>query len=173
MGEPLPLAGIKVVEMTVAVAGPATGMILGDWGADVVLVEAPGGGRGGLSALAGVPVESQYQDSPQGYMDNRGKRSVVLDLKTDEGKAAMEKLLSGADVFLSNFRAQALEGLNLGPEQVHARFPKLVCALLTGYGRTGGPADDKPGYEGSGFWARSSAAWQFKADADFPPREYK
>ena len=109
MGEPLPLAGIKVVEMTVAVAGPAAGMILGDWGADVVLVEAPGGSRGGLSALAGVPVESQYQDSPQGYMDNRGKRSVVLDMKTDEGKAAMEQLLSGADVFLSNFRAQALE----------------------------------------------------------------
>ena len=102
-------------------------------------------------------------------MDNRGKRSVVLDLKTDEGKAAIEHLLAGADVYLSNLRDKALRGLGLGMEEVSARHPHLVCALLTGYGRTGGPADDKPGYEGSGFWARSSAAWQHGSGSEYPP----
>ena len=146
-------------------------MILSDWGADVIKVEAPGVSRGGFGGLAGIKSASAYQDGPMAYMDNRGKRSVALDLKTQEGKDAMEKLLATGHIYLSNFRNKALTGLGLAPEQVLERHPHLVCCIMTGYGRQG-PAADKPGYEGSGFWARSSAAWQhtsFADGAEYPP----
>ena len=156
MGSPVPvLNGLKVVEMTVWVAGPSAGGIMADWGADVVKVEPPvGDPQRNLFKAIGY---KEDMPNPAFALDNRGKRSVVLDLRSDEGKAAMEKLLEGADIFLSNMRPSALERLNLHPSQVHERFPKLIVATVSGYGLDG-PEAGRPGYDIGAFWARGGIA---------------
>ena len=148
------LAGIRVVELTMWIAGPSAGGLLADWGADVIKVEPPSGDpqRNILGAMG-------YGDLPvPGFaLDNRGKRSVALDLATDEGRAAMEKLLESADVFLTNMRPKSLAGLGLSPEQVHERHPRLIVTTITGYGLDG-PDADLPGYDIGAFWARTGIA---------------
>ena len=148
------LAGIRVVELTMWIAGPSAGGLLADWGADVIKIEPPKGDpqRTILGALG-------YGDLPvPGFaLDNRGKRSVALDLATDDGRAAMEKLLSSADVFLTNMRPKSLGHLGLSPQQVHERHPRLVVTTITGYGLDG-PDADLPGYDIGAFWARTGIA---------------
>ena len=97
--ENAPLAGVKVVELGVWIAGPATAGMLADWGADVVKVEAPGGDPQ-RHVLASVGLADARL--PPFEVDNRGKRGIVLDLKTDEGLADMNRLLDEADVFVTN-----------------------------------------------------------------------
>ncbi len=159
------LAGIRVVELTMWIAGPSAAGIMADWGADVIKVEPPSGDpqRNSFGALG-------YADNlpnPGFALDNRGKRSVVLDLATDEGKAAMEKLLETADVFLTNMRPRSLEGIGLSPEQVHERHPNLVVTTITGYGLDGEEAW-RPGYDIGAFWARSGIARDI-VPRDAPP----
>ena len=148
------LEGVRVVELGVWVAGPGAGGVLADWGADVVKVEAPGGDpMRRMLAVAGGGREDL--PSPPFDLDNRGKRSVVLDLPGDAG--AMDRLLASADVFLTNLRPEAVERLGLGAEAVLARHPRLVYASLTGYGREG-PDAHRAGYDVGAFWARSGLA---------------
>lgn len=148
------LAGIRVVELTMWIAGPSAGGLLADWGADVIKVEPPNGDpqRNIFGSLG-------YGDLPvPGFaLDNRGKRSVALDLATDDGRAAMEKLLTSADVYLTNMRPKSLEALGLSPQQVHARHPKLIVTTITGYGLDG-PDAELPGYDIGAFWARTGIA---------------
>ena len=148
------LDGIRVIELAMWVAGPSAGGLMADWGADVIKVEPPTGDpqRNILGALG-------YGDLPvPGFtLDNRGKRSVALDLTTDEGLAAMEKLLASADVYLTNMRPQSLERMGLAPEQVHERHPTLVVTTITGYGLDGDEAW-RPGYDIGAFWARGGIA---------------
>jgi len=148
------LAGYRVVELAMWVAGPSAGGLMADWGADVIKVETAGGDpqRNILGALG-------YGDLPvPGFtLDNRGKRSVVLDLTTDEGREAMEALLATADVYLTNMRPQSLEAIGLAPEQVHERHPGLVVTTITGYGLDGDEAW-RPGYDIGAFWARGGIA---------------
>jgi crotonobetainyl-CoA:carnitine CoA-transferase CaiB-like acyl-CoA transferase len=159
------LHGIRVVEMTVWVAGPSAGGIMADWGADVIKVEPPAGDpqRNIYAALG-------YRDdlpNPTFGLDNRGKRSVVLDLREDKGREAMEQLLGTADVFLTNMRPAALEKLGLDADQVTARHPKLVYTTITGYG-FGGEESWRPGYDIGAFWARSGLARNM-APREAPP----
>jgi crotonobetainyl-CoA:carnitine CoA-transferase CaiB-like acyl-CoA transferase len=148
------LAGIRVVELTMWVAGPSAGGLLADWGADVIKVEPPSGDpqRNIFGALG-------YGDLPvPGFaLDNRGKRSVALDLASEDGAAMMEQLLASADVFLTNMRPKSLEGIGLSPEQVHQRHPNLVVGTITGYGLDG-PDAELPGYDIGAFWARTGIA---------------
>src|SRR3954447_3986362 len=125
-----PLEGIRVVELGVWVAGPAAGGIAADWGADVIKVEARAGDpmRRMLAVTAGGRDELP---SPPFDLDNRGKRSVVLDLETDEGRDAMQRLLASADVFLTNLRPEAVDRLGLDPETVRDAHPHLVYASVT------------------------------------------
>src|SRR3954447_25542574 len=125
-----PLAGVRVVELGVWVAGPAAGGVMADWGADVIKVEAPAGDpmRKMLSVTAGGRDDLP---SPPFDLDNRGKRSVVLELGTDEGRDAMHRLLGSADVFLTNLRPEAVERLGLGAAEVRAAHPRLVYASVT------------------------------------------
>jgi crotonobetainyl-CoA:carnitine CoA-transferase CaiB-like acyl-CoA transferase len=150
------LEGIRVVELGVWVAGPAASGIMADWGADVVKVEAPAGDpmRRMLAVTAGGGGD---MPSPPFDLDNRGKRSVVFDLETDEGRDAMHRLLETADVFLTNLRPEAVERLGLGPEQLRGAHPRLVYAMVTGYGREG-PETWRAGYDVGAFWARSGLA---------------
>ena len=86
--------------------------------------------------------------------DNRGKKSVVLDVKTDVGMQALQKLIASADVFVSNFRLDALRRLEIDPDTLMNRYPTLICAQITGYGMTG-PEKDTPAYDMGAFWART------------------
>jgi len=95
--------------------------------------------------------------SPPFDLDNRGKRSVVPDLETDDGRASMHKLLATADVFLTNLRPDAVDRLGFGPEALRAAHPKLIYASVTGYGREG-PDTWRAGYDVGAFWARSGLA---------------
>src|SRR3954451_1798452 len=150
------LEGIRVVELGVWVAGPSAGGIMADWGADVIKVEGPAGDpmRKMLAVTAGGNADLP---SPPFDLDNRGKRSVVLDLGADEGRAAMDALLATADVFLTNLRPEAVDKLGLGPDAVRAAHPTLIYASVTGYGREG-PDAGRAGYDVGGFWARSGLA---------------
>src|SRR5436190_3555031 len=148
------LDGLRVVELAAWVAGPSAAGVLADWGADVIKVEPPGGDpqRRVFQAI-GVSVAV----APPFELDNRGKRSVVLDLRTDEGRDAMARLLDTADVFITNFRLDALERLALDHATLRPRYPRLIYAGVTGYGMEG-PDRNRPGYDIGAFWARSSMA---------------
>ena len=161
-----PLSGYRVVELGVWVAGPAAAGLAADWGADVIKVEPPAGdpqrrvfGALGIADQSGVPPFE---------IDNRGKRSVVLDLQTPEAREQMEQLLSTADVFVTNVRPDALERLGLGHEAVLARHPRLVYASLTGYGLEG-PERNRAGYDIGAFWARSGLAHTLVPPDQLPP----
>lgn len=161
-----PLSGIRVVELGVWVAGPAAGGIMADWGADVIKVEPDSGDpqRALFSSLgmrADLPV-------PPFELDNRGKRSVVLDLRDDADVERFHDLLDTADVLISNMRLGALERLGLGREAVAERHPSLVYGVITGYG-TEGPDRDRAGYDIGAYWARSGAAHTMVPPGQLPP----
>jgi crotonobetainyl-CoA:carnitine CoA-transferase CaiB-like acyl-CoA transferase len=132
---------VKVVELGVWVAGPAAGGILADWGADVVKIEPPTGDPARMfGRMLGLPQEG-HAASPPFEMDNRSKRSVVLDLATEAGRSNALALLADADVFLTNVRPAALQRLGLDYEAVAGSNPRLVYGLITGYGMAGPDAD--------------------------------
>ena len=160
------LDDIRVVELGLWVAGPSAGGILADWGADVIKVEAPDGDpmRRVFHLIAG----HGQPESPPFDLDNRAKRSVALDLGTDEGRATMARLVASADVFLTNLRPEAVARLGLGADEVRARHPRLVYAQVTGYGTTG-PDAHRAGYDVGGFWARSGVAATLAPPGSPPP----
>ncbi|MGQ9459159.1 MAG: CaiB/BaiF CoA transferase family protein, partial [Anaerolineae bacterium] len=144
--EPLPrqaLAGLRVVDLSQALAGPFCTMILGDLGADVVKVERPG--EGDQSRGWGPPFlqgESAYYLST-----NRNKRSLTLDLDKLAGQEVMARLLERADVFITNIpRWDSLRKRGLDYETVHARWPRLVYCIISGFGMTG-PYAGRSGYD--------------------------
>ena len=137
-----PLAGLLVADLTQNVAGPYCTQILGDLGADIVKVERLG--RGDDARAWGPPFWGQ--ESATFMSVNRNKRSLAVDLKADEGRAVVERLLGRADVFVQSLRAGAAEELGLGYARVAAREPRLVYCSVTAFG-TEGPLKDRPGYD--------------------------
>lgn len=161
-----PLQGVKVIEMGVWVAGPAATGLMADWGADVIKVEPPTGdpqrfvfGALGVADQKGVPPFE---------IDNRGKRSVVLDLRNEDHLQKMFALLEDADVFVSNVRPAGLARMGLDPDSLTKRFPRLIYGQLTGYGATG-PDVDKAGYDIGAFWSRTGLAHTTVAPDELPP----
>jgi len=110
----------------------------------------------------------QLETNPPFEMDNRSKRSIVLDLTTDEDRATALELLCDADVFLTNVRPGALQRLGLDFETVAARNTRLIYGLITGYGETG-PDADRPAYDIAAFWARSGLAHLLTRPGATPP----
>lgn len=135
------LKGVRVVELTTIVLGPMAGQMLGDFGAEVVKVEAP---NGDLARY--VDPRSKAGASSMFANNNRNKKSIALDLKTEEGRAILLKLVDGADVFLHNMRLQAVERLGFGPAALRARNPKLVYCSAIGFG-SDGPYAARPAYD--------------------------
>jgi crotonobetainyl-CoA:carnitine CoA-transferase CaiB-like acyl-CoA transferase len=117
--------------------------------------------------FAALGIASQTGE-PQFEIDNRGKRSVVLDLRTDEGLAAMHALLADADVLVSNMRLPALRRLGLDPDSLVSKYPRLIYGLLTGYG-VDGPDAERAGYDIGAFWARSGLGHTLVPPTEFPP----
>jgi crotonobetainyl-CoA:carnitine CoA-transferase CaiB-like acyl-CoA transferase len=146
---PGPLEGVRVIDLTAMLAGPYATMLLADLGAEVVKVEPP---RGDPTRGVGPFRETDGPDGLAGYFQsvNRGKRSVVLDLKTDEGRAKLRELARVADVLVENYSAGVMERLGLSYELLHADNPRLVYAAVRGFGdpRTGdSPYRDWPAYD--------------------------
>jgi crotonobetainyl-CoA:carnitine CoA-transferase CaiB-like acyl-CoA transferase len=129
---PLPLKGIKVVELCHLIAGPYCCQTLADEGAQVIKVEPPGGE---LTRHREPTRHTEQGDVTAYYASlNRGKQSIVLDLKNPGGVAVMTRLLESADVFVTNMRPSALERLGLHPKALHERYPRLVIACISGFG---------------------------------------
>lgn len=149
------LAGLRVIDMGLWVAGPAAGGILADWGADVVKVEMPSGDP--MRKLFGALSGSREERCPPFDLYNRGKRSVALDVNHPDGGALAARLVATADVFLTNMRPQFLKRVRLDHETLLAAHPRLVYASLTGYGLEG-PDKDAPGFDLAAFSARSGLA---------------
>ena len=137
---PLALAGVRVVEMGQLIAGPFCGKTLAEFGADVIKIEAPGGGdplRNWRMLQDGTSVWWQVQ--------SRNKRSLALDLRQPEGQDIARQLIAGADVLIENFRPGTLEGWGMSPAELHQLNPGLVVLRISGYGQTG-PYRDLPGF---------------------------
>src|SRR5690348_10563544 len=135
------LEELRVVDMATVFAGPGTARHLADFGASVVKVEAPAGD--GVRRMGWFPPEGG--DSYTWKLLGRGKRCVVIDLKTTDGLDAMLRLVDGADVLIENFRPGTIERLGLGPSVLHARNPGLVLLRVTGFGQDG-PYAQRPGF---------------------------
>jgi crotonobetainyl-CoA:carnitine CoA-transferase CaiB-like acyl-CoA transferase len=137
-----PLAGIRVVDLTTVVVGPTATLFLADYGAEVIKVESPGGDL--LRTLGGRSKSGQLCGKFTHF--NRNKRSLVLDLKQEKARAALDRLLPTADVFIANVRPAALDRLGLGPPALRARYSRLIVCNLVGF-RGDGPYRDRPAYD--------------------------
>ncbi|MEM7777383.1 MAG: CaiB/BaiF CoA-transferase family protein [Pseudomonadota bacterium] len=137
-----PLDGIRVLDLTRVVSGPFCTMQLGDLGADVIKVERPGEGD---DTRAFAP---PFQGDQAAYFlsVNRNKKSVTLDLKSEDGKALLWKLIEKTDVLVENFRPGTMDRLGFGFATVHERCPSLIYASISGFGDSG-PERTRPGYD--------------------------
>ena len=151
-----PLAGVRVLELGVALAVPSAAAMMGDWGAEVIKVEPHTG-------------DPQRGNTANAYFsqDNRAKRSIALDLATQEGRAIMLTLVDRTDVFVTNIRPGGLQRLGMDPTSLLGRNPRLIYGLLTGYGATG-PATGRAGYDIGAFWSRSGVAGALVGTAEPP-----
>ncbi|MBI2771212.1 MAG: CoA transferase [Burkholderiales bacterium] len=140
---PLPLAGVKVLDVSQVMAGPYACMLLADLGADVIKIEPPGGGdqtRGSMGFKMKGP------DS-MGFLNmNRNKRSVTLNLKSEAGREVLLRMVKDADILIENYRPGAMKRLRLGYEDVKHLNPKLVYTSISGFGQSG-PWADRPGFD--------------------------
>jgi crotonobetainyl-CoA:carnitine CoA-transferase CaiB-like acyl-CoA transferase len=135
------MAGVRVVDLTAMVMGPYCTQIMADMGADVIKVEPPAGDNTRYISVGPAPGMSGV------YINvNRGKRAIVLDLRTDEGKTALRALVATADVFIHSMRAKAIAKLGFGYDDVAAINPSVVYTNCYGYGRRG-PYRDLPAYD--------------------------
>jgi formyl-CoA transferase len=149
----LPLAGLRVLDISSFIAAPAAAVVLGDWGADVIKVEGPEGDPNRRI----MHDSSNYPKSEVNYpwqMDSRNKRSIVLDLKKPEARTALDRLIEKSDVLICNFPPPVRDKLKLTYEDTRKVNPKLIYASLTGYGESG-PDRDRPGFDATAYFARS------------------
>jgi crotonobetainyl-CoA:carnitine CoA-transferase CaiB-like acyl-CoA transferase len=162
------LQGLKVIEYATYHAAPGAGLILSEWGGDVIKVEPLEGDpvRGFFGSIGAA-----FDINPAFEFDNRGKRSIAVDTRTEDGRAVMRRLAAQADVFLTNVRPAGLARSGLDPQSLMAACPRLVYCSLTGYGLDG-PDADRPGFDIASFWARSgmAALTAPKGMAPFPIR---
>jgi CoA:oxalate CoA-transferase len=155
-----PLDGLRVIDLTRVLSGPFCTMILGDLGADIIKIEPP----------KGDPVRAQgtMTQGHSGYFAgfNRNKRSVVLDLYGEDGKAVLRRLLADADVLVENFRPGTLDKLGLGEAALKELNPRLIVASINGYGSSG-PYVDRPAFD---FIAQAMSGFMgVNGDPDGPP----
>ncbi len=153
------LAGVRVVELATVVMAPSACAILSDFGAEVVKIEPPGAGDPyrGFHDLPGMP----DSDIPYCFLlDDRNKKSVVIDLKQEAGQDLAHRLIETADVFLTNCHNSVLDALRMDWGRLREINPRLVFAHGTGYGHTG-PEAEKPGYDQVCYWARSGLVATF------------
>ncbi|MDG0980428.1 MAG: CoA transferase [Halieaceae bacterium] len=136
-----PLSGVRVLDLTRVLAGPAASLALADLGAEVIKVEAPGGGDETRSFPPHKDGESHYFLSI-----NRGKKSIVVDLKSEKGVALLKSLVKESDILLENFRPGVMDKLGLGYSVLSELNPRLIYCAISGFGQTG-PMRDQPSFD--------------------------
>ncbi|MEE8474905.1 MAG: CoA transferase [Myxococcota bacterium] len=149
-----PLAGVRVVEVAHFVAVPAAGALLADLGADVIKVEIPNGEiyRHGRPQFSGY--DCDFPESPPFQMDNKGKRSIALDLTRAEAREALLRLIDGAEIFITNLLPARRVKFGLDHETLLARHPTLLVGGISGYGH-GGKRENWPAFDYTAYWART------------------
>jgi crotonobetainyl-CoA:carnitine CoA-transferase CaiB-like acyl-CoA transferase len=165
---PGPLEGIRVVELGFWVAGPGAAGIMADWGAEVIKIEPPDGDpfRGMFMNAAGLDVPW----NPPFELDNRGKRSIGLNLQHADGQAVAQRLLKAADVFVSNLRMPALRKYGLSYDALQPLNPALVYCHVSGYGLVGDDCD-RPAYDIGAFWSRAGIGASLVPQGGEPPQQ--
>ncbi len=150
----LPLEGVRVVEIASFVAAPSGGALLADLGAEVIKVEVPHGEvyRHAVPRMNGY--RSDFPESPAFQMDNRGKRSLALDLTRPAARTALARVIERADVVLTNLLPERAARYGVDPDTLRRAHPALIYARLTGYGARG-PDADRPGFDYAAYWART------------------
>ena len=164
----LPLEGVRVLDLSRLLPGPFCSLMLADFGADVVKVEDMG--QGDYTRWA-WPYHEGVEDSAKGALFlalNRGKRSVRLDLKTDQGKAVLLRLVRDADIVIESFRPGVLDRLGVGYERCKQENPGIVVCAITGYGQDG-PFRDRPGHDEN--YLGYNGVLALTGDADGPPMQ--
>ncbi|MCB2073336.1 MAG: CoA transferase [Novosphingobium sp.] len=158
-------AGVRVIELAQHVYVPGAGAMLADQGADVIKIETI---EGDPYRTLQVGVSRNLGDINIAMeQNNRNKRSVALDLKSEDGREALLKLVETADVFLTSLRPKAIKGLRLDVEDLRARNPKIIYVRGNGVGFKGAEAN-RPGYDASAFWARGGACYAFTRPGEQP-----
>lgn len=161
--------GVRVVELAQYVFVPAASTLLADHGAEVIKIEPPGTGDPYRTLKIGDGRETATANLAM-EQNNRGKKSVAIDLKNEKGREALLRLVDTADVFITSLRPLALKALRLEPEDLMSRNPRLIYARGNGLGFKGAEFN-KAGYDASAFWARGGFADLLTApDADIPTR---
>jgi crotonobetainyl-CoA:carnitine CoA-transferase CaiB-like acyl-CoA transferase len=162
-----PLEGIKIVELASFVAAPAAGALLADMGAEVIKVEVPQGEiyRHSLPRLAGIA--SDFSKAPHFQMDNRGKRSLAMDLLMPGALDALRLVIDQSDVLLTNMLPHRLGKYGLDASTLRSRKPELIFAAMSGYGPIG-PDSTTPAFDYTAYWARSGFMDQMR-EPDAPP----
>ena len=159
------LEGIRVIDMGHFVAVPSGAAVLADWGADVLKVEPLSGEpQRGIMALSQTPVNWRFE------VHNRNKRSIALDLKADRGRDILCALVRIFDVFMSNYELAALKRLGLDYSTLAEVNPRLVYALLTGYG-TAGPDKGRRGFDMAAAWAGTGMQYLLTESGRIPPQQ--
>ncbi len=142
-GGPLPLSGVRVLDVSQVMAGPFCSMLLGDMGADVIKIEPPGSGDQTRGAMG---FKMKGSDS-MGFLNmNRNKRSIAINLKSAAGRELLHQLARSADILIENYRPGVMRKLGCGYEDLRAVNPKLVYASISGFGQSG-PWADRPGFD--------------------------
>lgn len=159
-----PLEGIKVLDLTTFVAAPVTARLLGDMGADVIKVERPDGDGWREYGIA-YNTRFSHDANPVFDIYNSGKKMIALNLKNPDAKEIFWKLLKEADVFVTNTRPDALARLGFGYEEVKKVCPRLIYAIVLGYGEEG-PEATSPAFDSSAFWTRSGFLRDMAFDSD-------
>ena len=161
-----PLKGIKVIDLSSHGAVPSCGKVLSDWGADVTKVEPASGDAARFSGNNfGVPVSDEM--NPHFEFLNGGKKSIVINLKTEKGQEIINRMLETADILITNYRQPALVKLKLDYETLSEKYPGLIWAHLTGFGSEG-PAATQAGFDTVAYYARTGALLDF-AEKDTAP----
>jgi crotonobetainyl-CoA:carnitine CoA-transferase CaiB-like acyl-CoA transferase len=158
------LAGIRVVEVASWTFVPISGAVLSEWGADVIKIEHPESGdpQRGLISSGLIPCGDGVNFMFE--IPNRGKRSVGLDISTDDGRELLYRLVETADVFVTNYLPAVRKRLGIDVDEIRARNPNVIYVRGTGQG-TRGPDAEKGGFDGASFWARAGLAMGFKEPA--------
>ena len=147
------LDGVRVVDLSNFLAAPTCGRVLGEWGAEVIKVEPiKGDTYRSFGPTMRMPITEKA--NPNYDMHNSSKNFFSVDFRSEEGMEALHKLLATADVFLTNFRTQALQAMGLDWDDIKEKYPTLIFAHVLGYGEKG-PLRNKPGFDYTAFWARS------------------
>ena len=156
--------GLKVIDCASWIAGPAAATILSDFGADVIKIEPLGGGDPwrGRGPIPGRDVDYYWQ------LTSRNKRSLAIDLKHEDGIAALHRLIETADVFVTNFPLPVRDRLKLSAKHLMALNPRLIYASFTAYGEEGAEAA-KTGFDSTAYWARTGLMDQVRAEATTAP----